>query len=356
MIDLIIYNKYLYNKLTIKINKKAMNKKLDYNFFLKKNAKEISSGNNFIIVTFYKFFEIKNSVNYQVSIKSLFKHTAIKGTILIASEGINGTIVGLEIEINKILKHFWLRTELADLNLKYSLTHKMPFFKMKVRLKKEIVTLGINNISPSKIVGQYVEPEDWNDFIADENVILIDTRNNYEVSIGSFENATNPNMKNFRDFPNWASKNLFNDKENLKDKKIAMFCTGGIRCEKSTSYLKSLGLDKVYHLNGGILKYLEKIPEHQSKWKGSCFVFDYRVSVKHDLKIGDYDMCFACRMPITQEDKKSNFFEQGQSCHNCFNASTNKQKTRFKERQKQIKLSKKRNERFIGNIILEDNQ
>ena len=319
-----------------------MNAQLDYNFFLKKNAKEISTRNTFVVVAFYKFFKIENLLNYQFSLKELFKDTAIKGTILIANEGINGTICGLETEINKILKHLWLRVELVDLNPKYSLTNKMPFFKMKIRLKKEIVTLGINNILPSKIVGQYVEPEDWNEFISDEDVILIDTRNDYEVSIGSFENAINPNIKNFRDFPNWASKNLLNDKKSLKDKKIAMFCTGGIRCEKSTSYLKSLGLKKVYHLSGGILKYLDKIPEGKSKWKGSCFVFDYRVSVKHELKIGNYDMCFACRMPISQKDKKSDFFEQGQSCHNCFNISTNKQKIRFKERQKQIKLSKKK--------------
>ena len=332
-----------------------MNAQLDYNFFIKKNAKQISVGNNFIVVAFYKFFKIENLLNYQLLLKSFFKGTDIKGTILIANEGINGTICGLETEINKALKHFWQRAELADLNPKYSLTHKMPFFKMKIRLKKEIVTLGVDDISPSKIVGQYIEPEDWNKFISEENVILIDTRNNYEVSIGTFDNATNPNIKNYRDFPAWALKNLLNDKDNLKNKKIAMFCTGGIRCEKSTSYLKSLGFNKVFHLNGGILKYLEKIPKDKSKWKGSCFVFDYRVSVKHELKIGNYDMCFACRMPITEEDKKSDFFEQGQICHNCFNTSTNKQKNRFKERQKQIKLSKKRNQNFIGNIVFKDN-
>jgi len=219
---------------------------------------------------------------------------------------------------------------------------------MKIRLKKEIVTIGIDNISPKKEVGKYIKPENWNSFISDESLILIDTRNDYEVSIGSFDKAINPNIKSFREFPNWVSKNLLNKGSEIKKKKIGMFCTGGIRCEKSTSYLKSLGFEDVYHLEGGILKYLEKIPENETKWNGSCFVFDYRVSVKHSLELGDYDMCFACRMPINDEDKKNKYYIKGQSCHHCFTRSNVKQKQRFKERQKQIEIAKKKNQSHIG--------
>ena len=221
---------------------------------------------------------------------------------------------------------------------------------MKIRLKKEIVTIGLPEISPKKIVGDYVKPENWNDLISDKNLLLIDTRNSYEVSIGSFENAINPNIKNFREFPDWVNKNLINKDPEIKNKKIAMFCTGGIRCEKSTSYLRSLGFEEVYHLEGGILKYLEKIPKKESRWNGSCFVFDYRVSVDHNLELGHYEMCFACRMPISQNDKKHKYFVQGESCHHCFKSSNNKQKKRFKERQKQIELSRKKNQSHIGQV------
>ena len=219
---------------------------------------------------------------------------------------------------------------------------------MKIRLKKEIVTLGVDNISPTKLVGNYIKPEDWNEFISDDSVLLIDTRNNYEVSIGSFKRALNPNIKNFREFPEWVSKNLLKKDLKIKNKKIAMFCTGGIRCEKSTSYLKSIGFEDVYHLEGGILKYLEKTPERESQWDGSCFVFDYRVSVEHNLKLGNYDMCYACRMPINDNDKKNKYFIQGESCHHCFNILNEKGKERFKERQKQIQISKEKNQSHIG--------
>ena len=326
-----------------------MNPYLNYKNFLKENSDYLSHENGCIVVTFYKFFQIENTLEFQKSLKLIFENTGIKGTILVAHEGVNGTICGKVYDVNKILNQFWLIKDLTDLEPKYSLTDTMPFFRMKIKLKKEIVTLGIDNISPNKMVGHYVKPEDWNELIEDKNVLLIDTRNEYEVSIGSFENAVNPNIKNFREFPEWVSNNLLNDKAKIKNKKIAMFCTGGIRCEKSTSYLKSIGFNEVYHLDGGILKYLEKTPEDKSKWNGSCFVFDYRVSVKHDLKVGDYDMCYACRMPISDADKNNEYFIQGKSCHHCYNVSSVKQKERFKERQKQIQLSKNRNERHVGN-------
>ena len=327
-----------------------MNPNVNYKKFLKENVDYLSLENGCVVVAFYKFFQIDDILEFQKLLKSIFKESGINGTILVAHEGINGTITGKVFDVSKILNQFWLFKDLGDLEPKYSLTNKMPFLRMKIKLRKELVSLGVNNISPSKMVGHYVKPEDWNQLIEDKNVLLIDTRNKYEVSIGSFENAINPNINNFREFPEWVSNNLLNDKAKIKNKKIAMFCTGGIRCEKSTSYLKSLGFNDVFHLDGGILKYLEKIPEDKSKWNGSCFAFDYRVSLKHGLKVGDYDMCYACRMPISDIDKNSEYFIQGESCHHCYNAVSIKQKVRFKERLKQIKLSKKRNERHIGNI------
>ena len=325
-----------------------MNPKLDYLNFLQSNEKYINDKSNFIVIAFYKFFELQNLKEFQDILRLIFNDTLVKGTILLAKEGINGTIAGMPNEINNVLNELWNLDNLNDLEAKYSLAPQNPFFRMKIRLKKEIVTLGIDNISPKKEVGKYIKPENWNSFISDESLILIDTRNDYEVSIGSFDKAINPNIKSFREFPNWVSKNLLNKGSEIKKKKIGMFCTGGIRCEKSTSYLKSLGFEDVYHLEGGILKYLEKIPENETKWNGSCFVFDYRVSVKHSLELGDYDMCFACRMPINDEDKKNKYYIKGQSCHHCFTRSNVKQKQRFKERQKQIEIAKKKNQSHIG--------
>ena len=325
-----------------------MNPKLDYLNFLQLNEKYINDKSCFIVVAFYKFFELQNLTQFQDHLKVIFNDTLVKGTILLAKEGINGTIAGMPSEINNVLNELWNLDNLNDLEAKYSLAPQNPFFRMKIRLKKEIVTLGIDNISPKKEVGKYIKPENWNSFISDESLILIDTRNDYEVSIGSFDKAINPNIKSFREFPNWVSKNLLNKGSEIKKKKIGMFCTGGIRCEKSTSYLKSLGFEDVYHLEGGILKYLEKIPENETKWNGSCFVFDYRVSVKHSLELGNYDMCFACRMPINDEDKKNKYYIKGQSCHHCFTRSNVKQKQRFKERQKQIEIAKKKNQSHIG--------
>ena len=315
---------------------------LNYKQFLENNNNCLSDSKILIVVTFYKFFHIKKPIEFQNLLKLYMKNTNIKGTILIAEEGINGTICGVKSDISPVLNNIWLLNDLFDLDPKYSLTNKAPFFRMKIRLKREIVTLGINNVSPNKTVGHYIKPEDWNKFISDDNVLLIDTRNAYEVSIGSFDNAINPYIKSFRDFPKWVSNNLLKDKKIDKDKKIGMFCTGGIRCEKSTSYLKSLGFKNVFHLDGGILKYLEKTSEDKSKWNGSCFVFDYRVSVKHNLEVGHYDMCYACRMPISDSDKKSIYFVQSESCHHCFNTLNIKQKKRFKERRKQIGLFKKK--------------
>ena len=325
-----------------------MSPKSNYLNFLKLNEKKLNTSDVKIVVAFYKFFEVFNTLELQNSLKLIFIKTEIKGTILIAKEGINGTIAGKKGEITLALEKIWNLDFLTDLDPKYSFAYKNPFFRMKIRLKKEIVTIGLPEISPNKIVGNYIKPENWNDLISDKNLLLIDTRNSYEVSIGSFENALNPNIKSFREFPDWVTKNLINKDPEIKNKKVAMFCTGGIRCEKSTSYLKSIGFEEVYHLEGGILKYLEKVPKNVSKWKGSCFVFDYRVSVDHNLELGHYEMCFACRMPISTTDKMHEYFVQGESCHHCFKSSNDKQKKRFKERQKQIELSRKKNQLHIG--------
>ncbi len=327
-----------------------MNPKAVFSEFLKLNEKLLNKDKNFVVVAFYKFFDIYNLSAFNELLESAFENTSVKGTVLIANEGVNGTISGQRNEISKILKKLWSTSQLWDLSPKYSFAIKNPFFRMKIKLKKEIVTLGIDNVSPNTVVGTYIKPENWNQFISDDNVLIIDTRNDYEVSIGTFEKAANPKIKNFREFPEWVSKKLLTQGPEIKNKKVAMFCTGGIRCEKSTSYLKSIGFNDVYQLEGGILNYIEKIPEDESKWNGSCFVFDYRVSLNHGLKLGDYDMCFACRMPINQNDKRHKHFIQSQSCHHCFKVSNVKQKKRFKERQKQVQLSKQKNQIHIGSI------
>jgi len=232
----------------------------------------------------------------------------------------------------------------ADLEHKESLADENPFYRAKVRLKKEIVALGVPGVSPVKAVGDYVAPEDWNDLISDPDVVVIDTRNDYEVSIGTFEGAVNPQTASFREFPKWFEA----FQKEHKNKKIAMFCTGGIRCEKSTALLKERGVEEVYHLKGGILKYLETVPEEKSLWKGECFVFDNRVSVTHDLSPGTYDMCHACRRPLDEVAKASPDYVAGVSCSNCIDEHTEERRKDFAERQKQIELAKKRGEKHIG--------
>ena len=322
--------------------------KSNYLNFLKLNEKKLNTTDVKVVVAFYKFYEVPNTLELQNSLRLILSKTEIKGTILIAKEGINGTIAGKKDEVTLALEKIWDLDFLIDLEPKYSFAYKNPFFRMKIRQKKEIVTIGLPEISPNKSVGKYIKPENWNDLLSDKDLLLIDTRNSYEVSIGSFENSLNPKINSFREFPDWVTKNLINKDPEIKNKKVAMFCTGGIRCEKSTSYLKSIGFDKVYHLEGGILKYLEKIPKNESKWKGSCFVFDYRVSVDHNLELGHYEMCYACRMPISSTDKMNKYYVKGESCHHCFESSNEKQKKRFKERQKQIEISRKKDQCHIG--------
>ena len=236
--------------------------------------------------------------------------------------------------------------QLLNIEIKYSSTDKQPFHRMKVRLKKEIVTIGLPEINPNKKVGTYVKPEDWNDLISDPNVIVIDTRNKYETKIGSFQNALDPETSSFREFPDWVKK-FKSSKENA-NKKIAMFCTGGIRCEKASSLMKEEGFEDVYHLQGGILKYLETIDKENSLWNGECFVFDQRVCLTDELEVGSYKMCFACRMPITEEEMQNEKYIEGISCIYCYDKTTKEKKERFGSRQRQILLAKERGEKHLG--------
>ena len=306
-----------------------------------------STLDKYIISTFYKFLVLENYKELKIKFDKSLSKTNIKGTILLANEGVNGTIAGSESDLKKFFLYMDKFSQFKDITPKFSSSNKNPFLRMKVRLKKEIVTIGIPEVSPSNLVGKYLNVEEWNEFLNESDSMIIDTRNDYEVSIGTFKNSINPKIKSFRNFPNWVQKNLI-DKKVSKKSKIGMFCTGGIRCEKSTSYLKQLGFENVFHLDGGILKYLENVKSDENEWKGECFVFDYRVSLNHSLEKGEYDMCYACRMPLSKENKKNKHYLKGQSCEYCYDQTTIKQKKRFNEREKQIKLSKVRNLKHLG--------
>ncbi len=301
----------------------------------------------FLIVAFYHFVNLEKIESWQRQFKKICAKYSLFGTILIAREGINGTIAGNHNGINSFV--IWLReqSEFKKIAIKYSQNDICPFNRMKVRLKKEIVTMGKPDINPSNSRGVYIKPQDWNELILSPDVLVIDTRNVYEVEIGRFKNALNPSTKSFRDFPKWAD-NFALSKKNKKKSKIAMYCTGGIRCEKSTAYLKKIGFDEVYHLKGGILKYLEEVPLSQSLWQGECFVFDNRVSVNHKLQKGAYALCNACRHPLSDNEIKSSSYQSGISCPYCISKTTSQQKERFKERQKQIKLARYRGQKHIG--------
>ena len=298
----------------------------------------------YVVSALYKFVTLNDFESLQQPLLDVMKEQGVKGTLLLAQEGINGTIAGSQASIDAVLN--WLKKDprLANLVHKESFDKEIPFYRTKVKLKKEIVTMGVEGIDPKMVVGTYVKPKDWNDLISDPDVLLVDTRNEYEIGIGTFKDAINPNTETFREFPQFVKDNL--DPE--KHKKVAMFCTGGIRCEKSTAYLKEQGFEEVYHLEGGILKYLEEVPESNSLWEGECFVFDNRVVVNHSLERGQYDQCYACRRPITEDDKKKEEYQAGVSCHQCIDKVTEKQKKRFEDREKQVQLAKSRGEEHIG--------
>ena len=300
-----------------------------------------------IVAALYKFSLIKEPNLLQLKIRNKFKSYSVCGTILIGNEGLNGTISGNKSSIIKAIKYIKSIEGFNNIDIKYSESQKNPFARLKIKLKKEIVTIGDESIDPNDIAGHYVNPQNWNDLISDENTILIDTRNDYEYSIGTFKNSINPNTIRFREFPEWVKKQNFS-KEDKETKKIAMFCTGGIRCEKASSFMKKEGFNDVNHLKGGILKYFEVVDEQDSLWSGECFVFDERVSVRHDLSVGTFDMCHGCRMPITEEDKKSMSYIKGVACPKCINEKTEEQKARYISRQKQIDIARGRNQKHIG--------
>lgn len=295
---------------------------------------------HFTVAALYCFARFPDFEAYQAPLTELCDQNGIKGTLLLAAEGLNGTVAGTQSGIAALIAFIEAIPALREQNieLKYSTASQMPFNRMKVRLKKEIVTMGVEGIDPLQSVGTYVQPEEWNALIDDENTILIDTRNDYEYAIGTFKGAIDPKTKTFREFPQWVEDH----RGDLEGKKIAMFCTGGIRCEKATAFVKGLGFDDVYHLKGGILKYLEDVPAEDTRWEGECFVFDERVSVGHGLVEGDVQLCRACRNPVTPEGKLSQFYEEGISCDSCYHERSDADRARYAERQRQVLLAKER--------------
>ena len=291
----------------------------------------------FTIITFYQFKKIDDIINIKNELVHSCKFNKIKGTIILAEEGINGTIAGLFESIKKFESHL-LSLGFANYNPKYSYSKFMPFFRLKIRNKKEIVTLRSKDVDPENITGKKIRPKDWNNLISDKETILIDVRNNFEVEMGTFKNSINPNTKSFTEFKSYLKNNL----NKAKDKKIAMFCTGGIRCEKISSYMIKKGFKDVNQLHGGILSYLEKTSHENSLWNGECFVFDNRVSVKNELKDGTYELCHACRYPLPSDSLKSEKYKKGISCPNCFGKISESKKQSLKDRNKQITLAKKK--------------
>ncbi|NVO56126.1 rhodanese-related sulfurtransferase [Rhodobacteraceae bacterium B1Z28] len=298
----------------------------------------------YTIAALYHFTRFPDHAALREPLLDLCRAQSVKGTLLLAQEGINGTIAGPRAGIDAVLAHIQALPGCADLDWKEATSDQPPFGKMKVRLKREIVTMGQPDVDPRARVGNYVEPEEWNDLIRSDDVVVIDTRNDYEVAIGTFEGAIDPETASFRDFPIWWEKN----KDRFHNKRVAMFCTGGIRCEKSTNYLLGQGIEDVYHLKGGILRYLEEMPATGSTWQGDCFVFDNRVSVGHGLVEGPHKLCHGCRRPILPEDVKRPEYEHGVSCHECINETSEADKMRFRERQKQIVLARTHGAEHLG--------
>ena len=302
--------------------------------------------NFFKVAAFYKFTPLYNLSELQETFMQFLTHHKIKGTILLAHEGVNGTLAGSSESINKFKDFLKIRDLLSIKDFNTSSCEDEPFSRLKVKLKNEIVSIGNVLANPQKIVGEYVQPEDWNDLITEDDVLVLDTRNTYEYSIGTFKDSIQPSTTNFREFPQWVEE--LENSQTDKNKKIAMFCTGGIRCEKASSLMKAKGFNNIFHLQGGILNYIKKIDEEHSLWEGECFVFDDRVALNQNLEVGSYDMCHGCRMPITEEDKVSPKYNRGISCPNCFDSKTPGQQKRYADRLKQIDLAKKRGERHIG--------
>ena len=297
-----------------------------------------STPSGFRIAALYRFQRLADPQAMRGPLHAFCAARGIRGTLLLAHEGINGTVAGSGEAIDALVAHLEEDLGIGGLEIKYSRSEAMPFHRLKVRLKREIVTMGVEDIDPLVDVGTYVEPRDWNRLIEDPDTIMIDTRNDYETAIGGFEGAIDPQTKSFRAFPDWVERNA----NLLKGRRVAMFCTGGIRCEKATAYLKARGFDDVHHLKGGILRYLEEVPAEESRWTGECFVFDERVSVGHGLVEGEAELCRACRHPLTADDRASPQFAAGVACPHCHGARSEEDRARYAERQRQVALAERR--------------
>jgi len=302
----------------------------------------------YLTAALYQFVDLPDFGALREPIQLACEQHGVKGTLLLAPEGINGTIAGTEAGVHAVLAHLRADPRLARLPHKESWSDQPPFLRLKVRLKKEIVSLHVPGLDPNKTVGQYVKPADWNALLADPALLLIDTRNDYEVAIGSFPGAVNPNLKTFTELPAWLDAQPQLQGAGGKKTKVAMFCTGGIRCEKSTALLKMRGFDEVYHLEGGILKYLEEVPPEYSTWNGACFVFDERVSVGHGLVPGPHELCRSCRWPLSPGDKASPHYVKGVSCAHCVDQRTSEEKAGLAERQRQVELAEARGDVHVG--------
>jgi UPF0176 protein len=299
-----------------------------------------------LVASFYKFTSLEDPASMVDPLERCCATHDVRGIVLLAPEGINATIAGTREDVMAVIDHLRADARLADLTWKEAETDRPPFRKMRVRLKREIVTMGIEGVDPANLTGTYVAPEDWNALISDPDVIVIDTRNEYEVAIGSFQNAVDPGIESFGELPAWLDAQI----DVNRQPKVAMFCTGGIRCEKSTALLKQRGIRDVYHLEGGILKYLERVPEEDSLWSGECFVFDERVAVGHGLEVGDATLCRACRDPIRAADRASDLYLEGVSCPRCHGRTTDEQKARFAERKRQIDLARGRGDAHLSRV------
>lgn len=290
------------------------------------------------VAAFYRFAPVTDPAALRSRLLECAEAEALRGTVLVAPEGINGTIAGVRAGLDRFFEAVRAETGMAGVDIKFSSADAIPFHRLKVRLKREIVTMGVTDLDAAREAGVHVPPGEWNALVSDPDTFVIDTRNAYETAIGTFQGALDPETESFRDFPRWAEENL----DRFKNKRVAMFCTGGIRCEKASAYLKRIGVDEVFHLKGGILKYLEEVPAENSLWQGECFVFDERVGIRHGLEQGETTLCRACRHPLTPEERQSRWFQEGVSCPHCHESRTDEDRERYAERQRQVELADKR--------------
>ncbi|WP_127522012.1 rhodanese-related sulfurtransferase [Mesorhizobium sp. Z1-4] len=293
------------------------------------------------VAAFYRFAKVEDAAALRARLLRVAEAEALRGTVLVAPEGINGTIAGTRAGLDRFFDAVRAEHGMSDVDIKFSSADAMPFHRLKVRLKKEIVTMGVADLDAAREAGVHVPPAEWNALVSDPGTVVIDTRNAYETAIGTFQGAIDPETGSFREFPRWAEENI----EQLRNRRVAMFCTGGIRCEKASAYLKRIGVEEVFHLKGGILKYLEEVPANESLWQGECFVFDERVGVRHGLEPGETTLCRACRHPLTPEERETEQFQEGVSCPHCHGSRTDGDRERYAERQRQVELAHKRGAR-----------